>query len=86
MARHSSATSRKKKVDTPPEYRYEREPLHKRVICYNFWNFVVTDGKLGDLWNPNKTPGSVYNHRSSNYLLKHINITSFDNIAKASSC
>jgi hypothetical protein len=86
MTRNASATARKKKAEKPAEERYAREPLHKRVICFKFWNFIVTDGKEGDLWNPNKTPGSVYNHRSSQYLLEHIQPNSFDNIGKASCC
>jgi hypothetical protein len=86
MTRNASATARKKKATTPAEERYEREPLHKRVICFKFWNFIVLDGKEGELWNPNKTPGSVYNYRSSEYLKKTILQVSFDGIAKASSC
>ena len=86
MTRNASATARKKKATTPAEERYAREPLHKRVICYNFWSFIVTDGKEGDLWNPNKTPGSVYNYRSSEYIRRHIKQVSFCNTAKVTSC
>ena len=82
MTRNASATSRKKKASTPAEERYAREPLHKRTICYKFWCFIVTDGKPGDLWNPTKTPGSVYNYRSSEYIRKHVKQVSFDSIAK----
>jgi len=86
MARNASATKRKKKLTLPAEERYARETLHRRTVCYKFWNFIVTDGKVGDLWNPSKTPGSVYNHRSSEYLLKQIQPSSFDKVAKVSYC
>jgi hypothetical protein len=86
MARNASATSRKKKADSPAQDRYEREPLHRRVICFKFWNCTVTDGKKGQLWDPNKTPGSVYNYRSSVYLQQHIQRSNFDKIGKVSNC
>jgi uncharacterized protein YegL len=87
MTRNASATAaRKKKATVPAEERYARESLHRRTVCFKFWNFIVTDGKPGDLWNPSKTPGSVYNHRSSEYLLKQIKPDSFDKLAKVCNC
>ena len=86
MPRNASATKRKKKASIDAEERYARESLHKRTICYHFWNFIDIDGKKGDLWNPVKTPGSVYNRRSSAYLVNTIPERSFDKIAKVSNC
>ncbi|OEU07672.1 hypothetical protein FRACYDRAFT_250691 [Fragilariopsis cylindrus CCMP1102] len=83
MPRNASATKRKKKASIDAEERYARESLHKRTICYHFWNFIDIDGKKGDLWNPVKTPGSVYNRRSSAYLVNTIPERSFDKIAKS---
>lgn len=49
-----------------PVARFSKLERHDKIICYNYWNYINTNGSEG--WNPQEA-GSVFHQRSSAYLL-----------------
>jgi hypothetical protein len=70
---------RKKAPSRPPLEEYESLEYHKKLICYNYFQFIVTNGVEG--WDPSDA-GSVYHQRSSNYLLSLGSDSWFRHLAK----
>jgi hypothetical protein len=83
MANHGANKSKRKFAQPPAEDRYYALEVHKQLACYRFWCHLV-EGRNTKLWDPNKTPASIWNWRSSNYLKYHIEEGSWKNCAKVS--
>lgn len=84
MARNATAKGKKKQSQERfPKEVYDKLQLSRRIAAYNFWVYLHTDGSEG--WDPNKTPGSVYLYRSSEYIKNNIFESSWPKIGKVSS-
>ena len=81
MPRNSSKGKKQATKETNPELIYDKLELSKRIACYNFWCYLNSDGQEG--WDPVKTPASIWNWRSSNYLQANVKESSWPRIGKA---
>ena len=74
----------KKNTNKPPEVEYEQQPDINKLICYNFYLNLLTQGAKG--WNsdPDKkpVPASVDHYRSSQYILSALSLNQFKHRAK----
>jgi hypothetical protein len=84
MANHGANKNKRKYEQAPAESRYNKLEVYKQLACYRYWCHL-TEERNTKLWNPNKTPTSIWNYRSSNYLKAHIEESSWKGIAKVSS-
>jgi hypothetical protein len=84
MANHGANKSKRKFTQPPAEDRYYALEVHKQLACYRYWCHL-TQERNTKLWDPNRTPTSIWNYRSSNYLKAHIEEGSWKGIAKVSS-
>jgi hypothetical protein len=84
MPNHSSGKGKRKSYQQPSaEERYANLELAKQLACYRYLTHIE-QGRNTKLWNPNKTPTSVWNWRSSNYIKEHIEEGSWAKVAKVS--
>jgi hypothetical protein len=80
MANHG-ANQKKRKVQSPAETRYSELEVAKKLAVFRYWSYLEED-RTTKLWNPNLTPTSIWNWRSSEYLKAHINEHSWAKVAK----
>ena len=80
MARTKAPKGRTPSAETALS-SYNKQPLCYQLTCYKFW-LHIENGEKGKLWNPDETPNSVINWRSSSYIKSNISKTSFPNIFK----
>ena len=81
---NSGANKNKRKYQQPPaEERYDKLEVAKKLACFRFWTHLV-EKKETKIWNPDRTPGSIWNYRSSLYLQSHIKEVSWSNTGKVS--
>jgi hypothetical protein len=83
MANHGANKGKKKYQQPHPEDRYNALEVHRQLSCYRYWTNLI-EGRNTRLWDPNKTPTSIWNWRSSKYLQTHIVESSWKGVAKVS--
>lgn len=76
----TAATGRRKQNPKTPLEQYNYLKIHKKIVCWNYLQFILTNGEEG--WNTSQ-PGSVYHQRSSNYLLSLGSDSWFRHIGKS---
>jgi hypothetical protein len=74
-----TAATKKRYVPKPPLVQYERLEFHAKYICWQYFQYLETDGQVG--WNPSQA-GSVFHQRTSNYLLSLGSDSWFRHLAK----
>jgi hypothetical protein len=83
MANHGANKNKRKYSQAPAEDRYSSLEVHNQLACYRYWSHIVEERNT-KIWDPNKTPTSIWNWRSSFYLKTHINESSWKGVAKVS--
>ena len=66
MPRTQAKGGRRKDPNNDPVKAYEKLARHDKIICWNYYQYITTDGAEG--WNPREA-GSVFHQRSSEYLV-----------------
>ena len=83
MANHGASKSKRKYQQPAAEDRYDSLEVGKKLACYRFWCHIEEERNC-TIWNPNQTPSSIWNWRSSQYLQDHIKQSSWSKVAKVS--
>jgi hypothetical protein len=63
-----------------PTEKFDLLALPERIICWNYFQFTATSGEEG--WDP-AAVGSVYHHRSSNYVASKFTPSQFRHKARS---
>lgn len=77
---HTKKSGKRNSNQGTPLERYERLDYKDKLICYQYFQFALTEGKEG--WNPTLV-GSINHLRSSSYLLQQVSQSSFRHKAKS---
>jgi hypothetical protein len=83
MANHGAKNNKRKYSQPPAEDRYNSQGVHQQLACYRYWTHLV-EGRNTKIWDPLKTPTSIWKWRSSSYLKTHIKEASWKGVGKVS--
>jgi hypothetical protein len=81
MANHGANKNKRKYEQASAETRYEQLEVAKQLAVFRYWSYIV-ENRTTKLWNPDITPTSIWNWRSSGYLKAHINESSWGRVAR----
>ena len=63
MARTKAPKGRRPSCLNEPLIEYNKLPVSYQLIVYKFWSYLEFGNTI--LWNPDKTPNTINNYRSS---------------------